>query len=122
NAARINSGGGPITVTGTGTGSAIGIQLDGTGGSADIASASNATVGLIADTMSLDSGTTSISAGTGIVNLRQKTNGKPIDLGGADSATQLGLTDSELDRVTASTMNIGDANTSNVQVDAVITQ
>ena len=56
------------------------------------------------------------------MNIRQKTSGKVIDLGGADSGTQLGLTDAELDRVTASTLNIGDANSGNVNVSAVMTQ
>ena len=73
--------------------------------------------------MSLDTGNTTISAGTGIVNIRQKTTGIPINLGEEDATgVQLGLFDSELDRVTAGTVNIGDANTSNIFVTGVITQ
>ncbi|MEQ1920898.1 MAG: LamG-like jellyroll fold domain-containing protein [Pyrinomonadaceae bacterium] len=118
--ALISSGGGAVTVDGTG---AIGILLNSAGGQCTISSGSNAAVTLIADKMLLDNGvSTSVNAGSGIVNIRQKTNAIGIDLGGADSATALGLTDAELDRITAGTINIGDANTSDIPVTATITR
>jgi hypothetical protein len=110
---------GTITLTGTGTGGGNGIQM--LNGNTNVATGGNVTINLIADTMDI-AAAQSISANSGIVNIRQNTNGRPISLGGADGPTQLGLTDPELDRVTAGTLNIGDSNTSNTQVDGVITQ
>ena len=117
----INSSGGPIIVTGTGSG--IGINLDGTGSSntSTVSSSLNAAVTLVGDTMTLDGANTSISAGTGTVTLRQLSNGRIINLGGNDTG-QLGLTDSEMDRVTAGTLVIGDANSGNINVSTLITQ
>src|SRR5206468_10612843 len=61
-----------------------------------------------------------MNAGTGIVNIRQKTNGVGINLGGVDGAV-LGLASGELTNViAASVLNIGDANTGAVDVSAVI--
>src|SRR5262245_3231584 len=48
-----------------------------------------------------------INAGTGIVTLQPLSAGQAISLGGADSAGVLGLTDAELDHVTASVLRIG---------------
>ncbi|MEQ1921297.1 MAG: LamG-like jellyroll fold domain-containing protein [Pyrinomonadaceae bacterium] len=122
----INSSGGTITVTGTAPSGGFGIAVDGSGGSgtSTVASSGNATVTLIADTMSLDQGNTSISAGSGQVNLRQETIGRQINLGAADIAgTQLGLLDLEMDRVAAtSTLNIGNTDTGAVSVSDIITQ
>ena len=100
----------------------FGISITGANSTANITSGGNATVTLIADRINIDPSNTSVSAGTGMVNIRQKTNGQTIDLGGTDSATLLGLTDAELDRVTAGTLVIGDANTGNVNVSTLITQ
>ncbi|MCB1209314.1 MAG: cadherin-like beta sandwich domain-containing protein [Verrucomicrobiales bacterium] len=57
---------------------------------------------------------------TGTATLRQKTNGTLINLGAADSAGLLGLTDAELDQVTAGTLVIGDANSGAITIRAVI--
>ena len=121
--ARINSGGGSITVTGTGTGGNLGIVMGG-GGTNTIASTSNGPITLIADQIALDgTGTNPVNSGTGATTLRQLTNGKPIDLGGVDGPTQLGLTDGELDRVTSTgPLVIGDVNSGNISVTGVITQ
>lgn len=120
----INSSGGTIIVNGTAGGGGFGIALDSLGAGAPvISSSSNATVTLNADTMFLDGGSSTISAGTGQVNLRQATSGRAIDLGAADVAgATLGLTDAELDRVTAGTLNIGNSLTGSVSVSAAITQ
>ena len=122
-AGSIQSSGGAITVTGThGATGDFGISITGANSTANITSGSNATVTLIADRINIDPASTLVSAGTGTVNIRQKTNGVVIDLGGTDAANLLGLTDAELDRVFGSTLNIGDANTGNVNVSTLITQ
>jgi len=117
NTARINSGGGTITVTGTAALNNFGIVLGG-GGTNVIASTSNGAITLIADTVALDgTGLNSVNSGTGSTTLRQLTNGKTINLSGAsDNATQLAFTDGELDRVTAGTLVLGDANSGAVDV------
>ncbi|MGB5052107.1 MAG: FG-GAP-like repeat-containing protein, partial [Caldilineaceae bacterium] len=120
----ITSGGGAVTVTASGTNPFRVLYLDSSGGvTPTISSGNNATITLIADTMDLGSaGSTSINAGVGIVNLRQKTNGTLINLGGFDTTGTLGLTDAELDIVTAGTLNIGNASTGAASVSGVITQ
>ena len=127
--ASISSGGGTITVTGassTSTAILLGGPSNNCGGSGcHISSGSNAAVTLIGDSMALATGlTTSVSAGSGPVTLRQKTIAVAIELGSATDpfAGSLSLTDAELDRVTAGTLNIGNANTGNVQVTGVISQ
>lgn len=57
---------------------------------------------------------------TATATLRQKTNGTLINLGAADSAGTLGLTDAELDQVTANTVVIGGTNSGAVTVSAAI--
>jgi hypothetical protein len=117
------------TTTGTGT-----LTITGTAGNNDPTSAginivNNTTMSLtgatntfIADTMDFGTSNTSVSAGSNALTLRQKTNGIAINLGGADSATQLGLTDTELDIINAGTINIGNANTGAITVSANITR
>jgi hypothetical protein len=58
---------------------------------------------------------------TGTVSLLQKTNGQLINLGAADSAGTLGLTDGELDQITAGTLQIGDVNSGAITVSGAIT-
>ena len=86
-----------------------------------------AAVTLMADTMDI-SATSAVNAGTSTVTLLQKTAKGEIDLGGAIPVTpgytiNLVLTDVELDRITAGTLIIGDANdTLAVFVSAAITR
>ena len=68
-----------------------------------------------ADNMTL---TGALSANGQTVVLKQKTNGTLIDLGGADAAGTLGLTDGELDNVTASQLDIGNASSGAITVSA----
>src|SRR5207249_525063 len=58
---------------------------------------------LIADNMAINS---AVDAGTATVTLRQFENGTLIDLGGADGAGTLGLTDAELDQVNAGVFQV----------------
>jgi hypothetical protein len=74
----------------------------------------------IADTM--DFGNSNVMVGSGVqgLSLFQKTNGRLINLGGADSATELGLTDAELDVIGTDTLFIGNSNTGAITVTAPI--
>jgi len=61
-----------------------------------------------------------INAGTSTAVLRQFENATLIDLGGADAANTLGLTDAELDLVTAGVIRIGNANAGDITITAAI--
>ena len=117
----ISSSGGIVTLTGTAGGAASNaIQLE---NSASVSGTGASTVVLIGDSM-LIAATTSITSAATSVTLKQKTAALDINLGGADVTSppplSLGLTDGELDRVTAPTIFIGDTNTGNITVSAVI--
>ncbi len=62
-----------------------------------------------------------INAGAGIVTIQPVTANRPIDVGGADSAGTMGLTDAELDLVTAGVLRIGNGTAGTVSVSAAIT-
>jgi hypothetical protein len=118
-----------INITGTGS-----LTVNGTAGNTGATSSgiqivddttmslTGATNTFIADTMSFGASNVSINAGSNAFTLHQKTNGKTIDLGGADSATALGLTDAELDLITAATLNFGDANSGAINVTGAISR
>jgi hypothetical protein len=90
----LSTGSGTITVTGTGTGNGFGFHA----GANSIVGGPSATgvITFINDTFDLTSGTPSVQS-TATVNVRQKTNGVGIDLGGNDrgagftTATNLGV-------------------------------
>ncbi len=126
---RIDNSGGVVN-TGNGT-----ITINATGG-ANNAPAFDTTTGanrvgfdgvhpysgnilIMADSMSLAE---AIIQTTGIVTLRQKTDGRLINLGAADSATALGLTDAELDQVNAGTLEVGDTNSGLVTISQPISR
>jgi Abnormal spindle-like microcephaly-assoc'd, ASPM-SPD-2-Hydin/Immunoglobulin domain/HYR domain/Fn3 associated len=113
----ISSGGGPIQISGTaGPGSSFGIYT------ANEASIINTNVGdsisLIADSISLPNNVSLIAGGT--VTLRPQSNGTLINLGGDDTVGSLGLTDEELDIITASELVIGGAEAGSITVSAPI--
>ncbi len=123
----ITSGGGPVNIQGTdGTYLAVAVQEAGT-----IASVSNAPVTITTNTLGVI-GTGTISAGTGTVTIQTLSAGTVIALGGGDDARHyptsiitpvtLGLTDGELDLVTAGTLVIGRSNTANIRLVADITR
>jgi hypothetical protein len=65
-----------------------------------------------------------VTATSGRVRLAPANAGISVNLGGADSGTQLGISDAELDRINAPTIQVGDTGvvtTPNVSVSAVIT-
>ena len=84
-------------------------------------SAGAANIDLIGDSMNFDS-TAVVAGGTNTVTLRQRTTGTAITLNAADAAGVLGLTDAELDRVTAATINIGDSNAGTITVTSTISR
>ncbi len=116
--AQITSGGGAVSVAGT-TSAANGPGITIDAGAAITTAINGGNITLIADKMGLQSTVSANAAGT--VLLRQNTNGLLINLGAADSATTLGLTDAELDQVTAGTVQIGDANSGAITASAAIT-
>src|SRR5207244_1312337 len=63
-----------------------------------------------------------VNAGANTVTLKPRTAGRAVDLGGPDTATALGLTDAELDRVTAGVLQIGVAATGPITVSTAISQ
>lgn len=81
--------------------------------------ANNRQITVRANNMDLASGT--INAGTGRVILSGELAGTKIDLGGADAAGVLGLTDAEIDTVTAGILQIGSSNAGDINVSGTIT-
>lgn len=76
-----------------------------------------APITLIADSMSFDADPL-IAAGSNTVTLRQKTVGAAINLGGEDAADVLGLSNDELNDISAGTIRIGDDSTGTITVSA----
>ncbi len=115
----IMSNGGALQVTGKGgTTSSTGIQ---TFAGSNLNTSANAPATLIADRLSLSSAST-INVGTGSVTLKPVTIGRTINLGDLDSTTQLGLSDSELDVITAGIINIGDTNSGPITFSADVSR
>ena len=97
----------------------FGIRASRNGG---ITADSTGNLSLIADSISLDPSASSVNLGTNTVFLHPRTAGTEIDLGGADAGGVLGLTDGELDRVIAGTIQVGDSDTGPITVSAPITR
>jgi hypothetical protein len=116
-ASATNSGGGPVAISALGAGSVLNVGLGGivsNGGG----------ITLTADDMTI---TNPVNAGAGansIVTLQPFTASRPIQLGVNSVGSTLGLTDAELDRVTAGTaLRIGNATQSgNITVESAISQ
>jgi hypothetical protein len=120
--ATITSSGGDVDVIGIEGSGSSGIAIF-TRTSGSITTAANGgMLTLSGNSMSFDS-TSTISAGaTASVTLRPFTIGVGINLGLASDPIggPLGLTDGELDRVTAGTINIGNANSGSITISDVI--
>ncbi len=117
----LSTGGGSITITASTTGNVVPFYGAFTstgythtiGGSTDLGP-----ITIIANGVNLDNdcgpGLSTLNIQTaGTVTVRQNTNGTPINLGGADvvgSPPTLGLSDTEINNIHASTIDIGDAN------------
>jgi mucin-19 len=93
-------------------------------GSTNTAITSNAgDISLIADQFFIST-LPVVNATSGTVLFRPFTTGGSVEinLGGADGAATLGLTDAELDRVTAGTLILGDANSGKLTISNTITR
>ena len=116
-----SSGTGTITLQGTASAATIasGVQL-GTFGAVAVTSSGSGAVNLVGDSITIDTTNATVNGGANTVTLRQLTNGTLINLGAADSAGTLGLTDAELDLITAGTLQIGNSNSGAITVSAAI--
>src|SRR5581483_8659067 len=107
----IDAGSSTVTLTASGANQSLtlsaGVAVSGRGG-----------VTYTADNMTL-TGTTDATGAT--ATLKQNTNGQLVKLGAADAAGTLGLTDAELDTVTAGILKVGDANSGNLSIEAALT-
>jgi trimeric autotransporter adhesin len=105
----VNAGTGPVTLNANGANQVLtasaGTSVTGNGGAT-----------LLADDMILNG---TLTATGQSVNLRQSTNGRLIALG-TNVAGQLGLTDAELDGITAANLRIGNNNSGNISNTAAI--
>lgn len=116
-AGSLSTGGGGLTVIGTADANPLSqaIRLSGT-----ISTPGNQSIALIGDSFQSTGGT--INSGTGITSIRPRTNGLAIDLGGADAVgVALGLTDAELDRITAGSVAIGTETSGAITISNTIT-
>ena len=123
NAAVIHTtGSGSFTLTGTAgsTSGAVGVGLR-LGGLITLSGGQNTWIG---DRMVFDTANLTVTAGGSTLALRPLTAGTTINLGSAaDTATStLELSDGELDRISAGTLQIGDATTDTITVSADLTQ
>ena len=117
---KITSGGGRISVTGTGTANSEGVRIEDSG---TITSGSDGPIIVTADSVNILAGST-INSGSGTTTIQTRTAGTQIDLGGTDvlsGTLTLGLTDAELDQITAGTIQVGNASSGAITVSAAIT-
>jgi Dockerin type I domain len=128
---RIRSGG---TVESTGAGSvlltgAVGNVADTSGVGIQVvdsvstvkSQSGTGAITLVSDSIDIAS-SGSINAGNNAVTLRPRSNGVAIHLGGTDvlATPELGLTDAELDQITASSVTVGNSNSGPISISAVI--
>lgn len=118
-AGSITAANAAISLTGTaGSGAnSFGINLDAT---AVINSSSNP-ISFTSNSIQITAGASS-NSGTATTTIVPLTNGTNLSLGTADTAGTLGLTDIELDALTAATLNIGNALTGEITISDTITR
>ncbi len=118
--ANITSSGGAVAITGrTNAASSSGIVVSSSG---VINDGGSGALSIVTNNLSIDATSAITGAVAGTITLKQETNGLAIDLGGSDVLnTTLGLTDAELDRISAGTLNIGDSNSGPVSISQPIT-
>ncbi|MCP1381124.1 choice-of-anchor D domain-containing protein, partial [Runella salmonicolor] len=114
--------GGTIQVTGIEGGSGTGILMESEGAISTLTNGGNIT--LITNSLDM-SGTSAISTNTASsVTVRPYTNGVGVELGASSNTLggPLSLTDAELDRITAGTINVGNTNSGVITVSAAISR
>lgn len=99
------TGGGKLVISGSSANVTTGLGIELASATLSLNGPSDA---LIADSMDISAGA-SITGPGATVALRQLTNGTAINLGGSDSAGTLGLTNAELNRISASKVVIGNS-------------
>ncbi len=124
---NITTGGGNVIVNGVGTGNGYGANLNAGGGSVVDTTSGGGNIAILANRTNITdapaTGERVLKTPTAnAVALVPSSAGQQIDLGGADVATALGLTDAELDRITTGTLNFGDANTGDITTTSAITR
>ncbi|WP_439623572.1 beta strand repeat-containing protein [Gemmata sp.] len=72
------------------------------------------------DLQTFGANASTINAGTATVRIRPASSGQEINIGGGDLAGFLGLTDNELDRITAGAIEIGSATAGGAKITAPI--
>ncbi len=87
-----------------------------------VVSASNGSITWTSDNIAIATSATLNTGATGTVTLQQQTAGREIRLGADVTPTTLNLADAELDRITASTLQIGNSSSGSIVVTAAITQ
>lgn len=115
--ATVTSVDGDISITATGGVGAqsVGFLLGYDTQDGFLTSTGTADISIVTDSVRIESNGT-LNAGTNRVTIRPQTSGTEIELGGADAASVLGLTDAELDRITAGTLVLGDSNSGGITV------
>ncbi len=84
-----------------------------------IYTSSNNVITLLVDRIEIANNGT-VNSGTGTTTIRQRTNGTQINLGGADGAGVLGLTNAEISGITAGTLQIGNASTGTITTSSAV--
>jgi uncharacterized delta-60 repeat protein len=79
----------------------------------------NGDIRVAADQLDIHGG--GVNSTAGVIMVTPATLGRGIELGGADGDARLGLTDAELDLLTAGTIQIGDTNAGTITVSADLT-
>jgi CSLREA domain-containing protein len=124
----LSIGSGAITIDANGNGTNVDLYASANTGLTHTIGGASATgpITLAANNVSLDAGPGTVNIQTtGAVSFRQRTNGTPINLGGADvfgGSPTLGLSNAEINKVGAPTLNIGDSNSGPITVSADISR
>lgn len=124
NLARIGAADGATTITAISGNSSSHALVVGTNNAGRITTGTDNPITIIADSANFG-GSATISSGTGATTIATRTAGTFINLGGADvlggSPLTLGLTDAELDTITAGLVQIGEPDSGTITVSAPIT-
>jgi Ca2+-binding RTX toxin-like protein len=120
-AADVSAGTATVALTaGSTAGSDAGVTLDAganvTGQGGVTLTADNITLGIFGVTVA------TVNAGTAVATFQPFEAGTLINVGGADGANTLGLSDAELDHVTAGVVRVGNAASGDLTVSTAITQ
>ncbi len=119
--ALITSGGGDVTLSGSSlnpTGDGF-IMTTSTGSVTTAINGGN--IVIVSDRINIAGGTISANAAS-TVTLKPMTVARAVNFGAADTTTLLGLSDAELDRVTAGRIEIGDGSTGDITVSAPVSR